>query len=258
MQQEREARYRRTEIKRREREQEEDQQEMESPLLQKHDALRRAWLNLRARDDCINPATNSVAEGRLVSCKHLALAWQRRKGKVDCAFCHRVFATCVSFNVRTAERVSANPVREGVRFQGDFSACQALLCNDSPMSMTKRAWVLLVPARAEHFRFVSRVQADRSGHSKPGPLRISFLFLNSSSVLLGATTFHSSSSIIQMQLVAAREQDIARHPRRRSSGLELCTQNLSSIYNKISSVARLSNANPELIIMTRRKNIHST
>lgn len=79
------------------REQEEDQQEMDSPLTQKQDALRRAWLDLRAKAECVNQATGSVAKGRLVSCRHVALTWQRRKGKVDCASCHRVFAKCFFF-----------------------------------------------------------------------------------------------------------------------------------------------------------------
>jgi ankyrin repeat protein len=79
------------------REQEEDQQQMESPLTQKQDALRRAWLDLRAKAEGVNQATDSVAKGRLVSCKHVALTWQRRKGKVDCASCHRVFAKCFFF-----------------------------------------------------------------------------------------------------------------------------------------------------------------
>jgi len=79
------------------REQEKDQQEMKASLTQKQDALRRTWLDLRAKAECVNQPKDSVAKGRSVSCKHVALTWQRRKGKVDCAFCSRAFAKCFFF-----------------------------------------------------------------------------------------------------------------------------------------------------------------
>jgi hypothetical protein len=79
------------------REQEEDQQEMKLSLTQKQDALRRTWLDLRAKAESLNQPTDSVAKVRSVSCQHVALTWQRRKGKVECAFCSRVFAKCFFF-----------------------------------------------------------------------------------------------------------------------------------------------------------------
>jgi Ankyrin repeats (3 copies) len=110
MQQEREARRRHTENQkqveekaRKDREgrakalqeQEEDQRAIKTSITQKQDALRRTWLDLRAKAEC--QPTNSVAEGASVSCKHAALIWKRRKGKLDCAFCHRAFAKCFFF-----------------------------------------------------------------------------------------------------------------------------------------------------------------
>lgn len=76
-------------------EQEEDQRAIESSIIQKQDALRRTWLDLRAKAE--SQPNNSVAEGAPASCKHAALIWKRRKGKVDCAFCHRAFAKCFFF-----------------------------------------------------------------------------------------------------------------------------------------------------------------
>jgi hypothetical protein len=110
MQQEREARRRLAEIQKQveekarkdkeERakalqEQEEDQRAIKASITQKQDALRRTWLNLRAKAE--SQPTKSVAEGEPASCKHTALIWNRRKGKVDCAFCHRAFAKCFFF-----------------------------------------------------------------------------------------------------------------------------------------------------------------
>jgi ankyrin repeat protein len=112
MQQEREARRRHAENQkqveeklRKEREQraqalrkqEEDQQHMKVSLSQKQDALRRVWHDLKAKAECVNQPTDSVAKGGSVDCKHAALTWKRRKGKVDCAFCHRAFAKCFFF-----------------------------------------------------------------------------------------------------------------------------------------------------------------
>ncbi|PVH68550.1 hypothetical protein DL98DRAFT_630488 [Cadophora sp. DSE1049] len=72
------------------------EQEMEeSPLTQKQDALRRAWLDLRAKAECANQATDSVAKGRLASCKHVALTWQRRKDVTlpSCTYWRRIMST---------------------------------------------------------------------------------------------------------------------------------------------------------------------
>jgi hypothetical protein len=79
------------------REQEEERQGIKASLTQKQDALRRTWLDLRAKAECVNQPTDSVAKGGSVSCKHVALTWQRRKGKVDCAFCSEAFAKCLFF-----------------------------------------------------------------------------------------------------------------------------------------------------------------
>ena len=112
MEQEREARHRQAknqkqveESLRRDREEraqalqrrEKVQQEMKASLTQKQDALRIVWLDLKARAESVNQTTDSVIKGRSVGCKHAALIWNRRKGKLDCAICHKAYAKCFFF-----------------------------------------------------------------------------------------------------------------------------------------------------------------